>query len=105
MTSGSGQNLCHLFYRTDRFTGFRFLVDTGAHISAIPPTPAQHKHPQEGLHLQAVNNSIITTYGNQLLTLDLGLHRSFRWIFVIADVQTSILGVDFLQHFELLIDV
>jgi len=80
-------------------------VDTGAQVSAIPPTPAQRKHPQEGLYLQAVNNSTITTYGNQLLTLDLGLRRSFRWIFVIADVQTPILGADFLQHFGLLVDV
>jgi len=104
-TSGSGQNICHLFYVTDRSTGLRFLVDTGAQVSAIPPTPVQCKHPQEGLCLQAVNNSTISTYGNQLLTLDLGLRRSFRWIFVIADVQTPILGADFLQHFGLLVDV
>ena len=104
-TSGSGQNICRLFYVTDRLTGCRFLVDTGAQVSAIPPTPAQRKHPQEGLHLQAVNNSTIATYGNQLMTLDLGLRRSFHWIFVIAEVQTPILGADFLQHFGLLVDV
>lgn len=34
------------------------------------------------------------------MTLDLGLHRTlFQWIFVIADVQSPILGADFLQHF------
>jgi len=65
----------------------------------------QRKCPQEGLHLRAVNNSTIATYRNQLLTLDLGLRRSFHWIFVIADVQTPILGVDFLQHFGLLVHV
>ena len=94
--SGSGQYVCRLFYVTDRSTGFRFLMDTGAQVSAIPPTPVQRKHPQKGLCLQAVNNSTIATYGNQLLTLDLGLRRLFRWIFVIADVQTPILGADFL---------
>ena len=77
-TNGSGQNLCRLFYITDHSTSFRFLVDTGAQVTTIPPTPAQRKHLQGRLHLQAVNNSTITTYGNQLLTLDLGLHRSFR---------------------------
>jgi len=78
-------------------------MDTDAQVSAIPPTPVQRKHP--GLCLQAVTNSTISTYGNQLLMLDLGLRRSFRWIFVIADVQTPILGADFLQHFGLLVDV
>jgi len=80
-------------------------VDTGTQISAIPLTPVQCKYPQEGLCLQAVNNSTISTYGNQLLMLDLGLHRSFRWIFVIVDVQTPILGADFLQYFGLLVNV
>ena len=75
-------------------------MDTGAQVSIIPPTSAQHKHPQEGLHLRAVNNFTITAYGNQLLTLDLGLRRSFCRFFV--DVQTPILGADFLQHFGLL---
>ena len=39
------------------------------------------------------------------MTLDLGLRRSFRWIFVIADVQSPILGVDFLRHFGLLVNL
>ena len=32
----------------------------------------------------------------QLLTLDFSLRRSFHWMFVIADVQTSVLGADLL---------
>ena len=103
--SGSGQNICRLFYVTDCLTGLKFLVDTGAQVSAILPTPVQHKHPQEGLGLQAVKNSTNATYGYQLLMLDLGLRRLFRWIFVIANIQTPILGADFLQHFGLLVDV
>ena len=54
---------------------------------------------------QLANSSPIATYGSQLLTLDLDLRRTFRWVFVIADDQTPILGADFLQHFELLINV
>lgn len=37
--------------------------------------------------------------------MDLGLQRDFMWSFVIADVTTSILGINFLEHFSLLIDV
>ena len=87
-------------------SGRKFLVDTGAQVSVIPPTSAQKKHGRhDGFHLQAVNSSPIATYGSQLLTLDLGLRRTFRWVFVIADVQSLILGADFLQHFGLMVDV
>ena len=40
-----------------------------------------------------------------MLTLDLGLRRTFPWVFVIADAQSPILGADFLQHFGLLVDL
>ena len=35
------------------------------------------------------------------MTLDIGLRRSFRWIFIIADLPLPILGADFLAHFGL----
>ncbi|BHF84464.1 hypothetical protein SprV_0902761500 [Sparganum proliferum] len=38
------------------------------------------------------------------LTLNIGLRRSFSWIFVIADVPHAILGSDFLAEFDLLAD-
>ena len=97
-TSVTGRNPIRLFHITNHSTSLQFLVDKGAQMSVIPPTPAQCKYPQNDFQLQAVNNSPIATYGNQLLKLDLGLRRTFSWIFVIADVQCAILGVDFLRH-------
>ncbi len=55
--------------------------------------------------LQAVNRTDIATYGQRSLSLDLGLRRTFRWVFVIADVNQPILGADFLRHFGLAVDV
>ena len=55
--------------------------------------------------LEAANKSTIYTYGQKSVTLDLGLRRSFRWIFVIADVRSAIIGADFLDHFALIVDV
>ncbi len=49
--------------------------------------------------------SNIPTFGLRSLTLDLGLRRAFRWVFIIADVPQPVLGVDFLYHFGLLIDM
>ena len=94
-----------LFHIHDRITGTRFLVDTGAEVSITPPSRAERSHQQRDFNLLAANNTEIATYGVRSLSLDLGLRRTFRWAFVIADVKQPILGVDFLRHFGLLVDV
>nr|VZI48326.1 unnamed protein product [Spirometra erinaceieuropaei] len=92
------------FYVCDTATRRRFLVDTGAQISVVPPTAADRRFPSPGLHLQAANYSQIPTFGNLSLTLNIGLRRSLTWIFVSADVPHAILGSDFLAEFDLLVD-
>ncbi len=104
-TSVTGQQPSRLFYVTDSVTGLRFLVDTGAEISVIPPSATGRKHHKGSLSLQAVNSTPIATYGTQLLTLNIGLRRKFQWIFIIADVKNPILGADFLRHYSLLVDL
>ena len=95
-----------LFFLRDYASGTHFLVDTGAEVSVIPPSRSEHHRNKDSkLILQAVNGSSITTFGTRSLTLNLGLHRTFRWIFVIADVQNPILGADFLRNFGLLMDM
>ena len=71
----------------------------------MPPTHTEQKHRQENLSLQAVNNTSITTYGTRSLTPDFGLRRMFHWVFVVADVAFPILGADFLQYNNLLVDM
>ena len=93
-----------LFYITDRTTGTRFLVDTGADVSVLPPSSAD-KQTSQNISLQAVNKSPIRTFGEKSLTIDLGLRRTYRWIFIIADIPFPILGADFLAHFALKVDV
>ena len=53
----------------------------------------------------AINNTPISTYGKQSLTLGLGLCQSFLWVFIVADVQKPILGADFLRHSGILVDM
>ncbi len=101
MASDGGPNPSRLFYIHDRLSGLRFLVDTGAQVSIIPPSPSERNRSQEHSYLQAVNGTNIATYGIRSLTLDLGLRRSFRWTFIIANVKQPILGADFLQNFGL----
>ena len=100
----TGPHPCHLFYVTDRNLSLRFLVDTGAQVSVVPPTH-NTKPSSNTLTLQAVNGTTIRTYGTRSLTLNLGLRRTFGWIFIVADVANPILGADFLQHFGLVVDM
>ena len=74
-------------------------------MSVLPPSHTDRSRPQEDFKLSAVNGTAIATYGKRSLTLNLGLRRTFRWIFIIADVQKPILGADFLRHFGLLVDI
>lgn len=67
----------------------RFLVETGAELSVIPPSRAERQHRQDNLTLQAANNKSIATYRKHSLTLDFGLRRTFRWVFVITDVKSQ----------------
>ena len=101
----AGHQPSRLFYVTDRSTGLRFLVDTGAQVSVIPPSRTDRKSPHPNLTLQAVNGTAIPTFGTRSLTLNLGLRRTLRWVFVIAETATPILGADFLDHYGLLVDM
>jgi len=103
--SDAGLSPSRLFYVRDRLSGLQFLVDTGAEVSIIPPTPSERTRRQGHFSLQAVNSTTIATYGVRLLTLDLGLRRTFRWTFIVANVKQPILGADFLQNFNLLVDI
>ncbi|BHF78844.1 hypothetical protein SprV_0602196000 [Sparganum proliferum] len=99
-----GSNPGRTFYVCDTRSGRRFLVDTGAQLSVIPPTPADRRCPNPDLFLQAVNTSPITTFSTCPLSLDIGLRRLFPWVFVVADIPCAILGADFLAAFDLLVD-
>lgn len=84
----------------------KFLVDTGAEVSVIPPTPQdRRKLHNESIHLYAANGTRIATFGERRLSLNIGLRRAFQWTFIIADVQQPILGADFLKQHNLLVDV
>ena len=104
-TDVSGHNMCRLLHITDRISKCNFLIDTGAQVSIILPTCSDRLRKRESLTLSAVNGSAIVTYGQHSSTLNLGLRRTFRWIFVIADVSKPLLGADFLYHFGLLVDM
>lgn len=55
------------------------------------------------LFLIAANETVIKTYGEQSLTLDLGLRIPLTWVFIIIQVKQPIVGADFLRNDDLLV--
>ena len=92
---------------TDRRMGVRFLVDTGAEVSVLPTSRQDRTrhHSPSSPPLTAVNGSSIKTFGQRCMNIDLGLRRSFSWLFIVADVSHAILGADFLTNFSLQVDL
>lgn len=91
---------------TDRYSGRRFLIDTGSDLSCVP---RRYSYIQGGkfplpYELIAANGTKINTYGLVDVKLNLGLRRDFTWKFIVAEVATPIIGSDFLAHYRLLPD-
>ena len=77
-------------------------MDTGCLHSLLPTTQSGHCNATE--ELTALNGSKVNVYGHEHLTVTLNLGREFTWEFKIADTIIPIIGIDFLQHFGLLVD-
>ena len=76
-------------------------MDTGSSYSIIPHSS---KKPPSGPLLRSANGQRIPCWGERRLTVAFGGHH-YTWNFLLADVQFYIIGVDFLQHFKLVVDV
>lgn len=92
----------HVF---DRNTGLKFLVDSGSVVSLLPYTISRRKLTCEAPKFTAANGTSIKTYGQHVMTLNLGLRRAFTWAFILADVKSAIIGADLLANFGLIIDL
>ena len=88
----------------DQRTKTSFLVDTGADISVYPRSRLSTDVKKAAYELFATNGTRIATYGTLAMELNLSLRRAFQWNFTVADVQTPIIGMDFLSHYGLLVD-
>jgi hypothetical protein len=90
-----------LFYIPDSVSNRRYLVDTGSAFSIMPwestDTPS-------GPSLTAADGRLIPCWGERSCTVTIaGVAR--RWDFLLAGVSFPIIGIDFLRHHGLLVDV
>ena len=80
---------------TDRLTNNKWLVDGGALLSIVPPTRVNKLKGPTETKLKAANGTDIACYGSTNETIQIGSQK-FNFDFIIADVQTRILGANFL---------
>lgn len=90
---------------TDGTSKIQFLVDTGSDLCVFPRSLTRERRHKTDYDLCAANGSVISTYGYANLILNIGLRRDFPWQFIVADVTKAIIGVDFLSHYNLVVDV
>lgn len=98
-----GEKTSSRLFVADRDTGERYLIDTGADISVLPPRTSKKLTIER--HLFAANGTKIPVYGETLKIINLGLRRTFKWVFTQAAVSHAIIGADFLRHYDLLVDL
>ena len=94
-----------LLWVRDARSGIRFLIDSGAEVSVVPPTDAECRYQSRTAYdLVAANHTPIATYGTRTLRLEFRPAVRCTWAFVVADVDKAIVGMDFLSAHDLLLD-
>jgi hypothetical protein len=90
-----------LFFISDSTSRRRYLVDTGSVFSIMP---WQSSAPPSGPSLSGADDRCIPCWGERPFTVTIGgIPR--QWQFLMAAVSFPILGVDFLRHHALVVDV
>ncbi|GBP66166.1 hypothetical protein EVAR_81823_1 [Eumeta japonica] len=105
MATDGCPNVPGRLFVTDRCTKMQFLVDTGSELLRFPRSAVQQRRTRTTYQLSAANGTTINTYGYVNLELNLSLRRAYPWRFVVADVTKPIIGADFLQFYNLMVDI
>jgi len=88
----------------DPISKLNFIVDTGSQISVLPADPNFTQLFHKGF-IASADGTKIPIYDEVELTLSFNFHRVFKWKFVYATVKYPILGIDFLRHYNLTVDL
>ena len=82
-----------------------FIIDTGSDYSMVKSNSFEIKNLSCDQYLIAANASKIFTHGERTIKIKLSKNRFVKWKFVSAEVSHNIIGADFLEGNNLLVDL
>lgn len=88
----------------DKNSNLHFVLDTGASVSVLRRDTFPPDRQLDIPTLFTITGIPIPTFGTKTLSLNIGFKKELLWQFVVADVQSNLIGIDFVSHFGLLID-
>ena len=94
-----------LLFVKDILSDREFLVDSRASVSVFP---GPRSSSVDGVRLLTADGSSMFCSGSRLIPLRFSCgsgSRVYTWNFQLAPVSIPLLGADFLQHFNLLVDI
>ena len=94
-----------LLFVKDILSSQEFLVDSGASVSVFP---GPRSSSDDGVCLLTADGSPMICSGSCLIPLRFSCgsgSKVYTWNFQLAPVSIPLLGADFLQHFNLLVDI
>ena len=94
-----------LIFLKDILSNHEFLVDSGASVSVFPGPKSSSV---EGVLLLMADGSPMFCSGSLIIPLQFSCDsgsKVYTWTFQQAPVSVPLLGLDFLEHFNLLVDI
>ena len=94
-----------LIFLKDILSDQEFLVDSGASVSLFPGPRATS---DDGVYLLTADSSPMICSSSRIIPLRFSCgsgSKVYTWIFQLAPVSVPLLGADFLQHFNLMVDI
>lgn len=88
----------------EKNTRWKFLVDTGSIVSSVPATAEETKREPIN-YLYAANGTAIRVFGEKLMAFNLGLRREYEGLVYVTDIESPIIGADFLIQHKLTVDL
>ena len=103
-TAGHQHQPVQLGLVADEVSRKRCLVDTGSQVSLWPPTTSTSNLQRSSVRLTAGNGTPIKAFGKQSRKIKIG-GKTYKFVFLVAQVSRPILGLDFLQAFGMTLDL
>jgi len=92
-----------LIFVKDPKTCINFLIDSGSSHSYLPTWRDMTCKGQTGLR-RAANGNRVPLFEEVKLNLNLDLNRDFVWTFRRANIKCAVIGLNFLRHYNLMIE-